>query len=238
MKNELTRVQINVLKRIRPSRGERERLHAVTQQVIAAAQNALASRNLRATVEVIGSAARDTWILGDQDIDIFIGFDTSTSREDLERYGLEIGKEIAVEGYVIGFAEHPYVKARCGGFAIDVVPHYRIKNTRQMFSAVDRTPFHQQFVAEHLDARHDEVRLLKQFLKGAGIYGAELRTKGFSGYLCELLVIKFGSFVNVLESVQDWKVGTCISLTSAQARNSFASPLAVIDPVDTNRNVA
>ena len=242
MKNELTRVQIDVLERIRPSRGERERLHAVTQQVIAAAQSALASRNLRATVEVIGSAARDTWISGDQDgnqdIDIFIGFDTSTSREDLERYGLEIGKEIGIEGYTIGFAEHPYVKARCGGFAIDVVPHYRIKNTHQILSAVDRTPFHQQFVAEHLDARHDEVRLLKQFLKGAGIYGAELRTKGFSGYLCELLVIKFGSFVNVLKSVQDWKVGTCLSLTSEHARNNFTSPLAVIDPVDTNRNVA
>ena len=242
MKNELTRVQMNVLKRIRPSRSERERLHRVTQQVITAAESALASRNLSATVEVIGSAARDTWISGDeegdQDIDIFIGFDASTSREDLERYGLEIGKEIAVEGYIIGFAEHPYVKARCGGFAIDVVPHYRIKNTRQILSAVDRTPFHQQFIAEHLDGRQDDVRLLKQFLKGAGKYGAELRTKGFSGYLCELLVIKFGSFVNVLKSVQDWKVGTCISLTSEDARNSFASPLAVIDPVDTNRNVA
>src|SRR5271157_5847805 len=242
MKNELTRVQMNVLKRIRPSRSERERLHRVTQQVITAAESALASRNLSATVEVIGSAARDTWISGDeegdQDIDIFIGFDTSTSREDLERYGLEIGKEIAVEGYIIGFAEHPYVKARCGGFAIDVVPHYRIKNTRQILSAVDRTPFHQQFVAEHLGGRHDDVRLLKQFLKGSGIYGAELRAKGFSGYLCELLVIKYGSFVNVLNSVQDWKVGICISLTSEHARNNFTSPLAVIDPVDTDRNVA
>jgi len=77
-------------KRIRPSRSERERLHRVTQQVIAAAESAIASRNLSATVEVIGSAARDTWISDDeeggQDIDIFIGFDTSTSREDLERY--------------------------------------------------------------------------------------------------------------------------------------------------------
>ncbi|HYA32841.1 MAG TPA: CCA tRNA nucleotidyltransferase [Candidatus Bathyarchaeia archaeon] len=238
MKNELTRVQMNVLKQIRPSRTERERLHRVTQQVIAAAQTALARRKLSASVAVIGSAARDTWISGDQDIDIFIGFDTSVSREDLERYGLEIGKEIALEGYSIGFAEHPYVKARCGGFDIDVVPHYRIKNTREIFSAVDRTPFHQQFVAEHLSGRQDDVRLLKQFLKGAGIYGAELRTKGFSGYLCELLVIKFGSFITVLNNVQDWKAGTCISFTSAHARNHFASPLAVIDPVDTNRNVA
>ncbi|MGA7076105.1 MAG: CCA tRNA nucleotidyltransferase [Halobacteriota archaeon] len=238
MKNEFTRVQMEVLKRIRPSRDERDRLHRVTQQVISAAQSAIKTRSLKATVDVIGSAARDTWISGDRDIDIFIGFDISTSREDLERYGLEIGKEIAVQGYVIGFAEHPYVKARCGDFAIDVVPHYIIENTNQLLSAVDRTPFHQRYVSEHLGARHDDVRLLKQFLKGAGIYGAELRVKGFSGYLCELLVIKYGSFTGVLSNAQDWKVGTCISLTGGHARSSFGSPLAVIDPVDAKRNVA
>ncbi len=238
MKNEFTRVQMEVLKRIRPSRDERDRLHRVTQQVISAAQSAIKTRSLKATVDVIGSAARDTWISGDRDIDIFIGFDISTSREDLERYGLEIGKEIAVQGYVIGFAEHPYVKARCGDFAIDVVPHYIIENTNQLLSAVDRTPFHQRYVSEHLGARHDDVRLLKQFLKGAGIYGAELRVKGFSGYLCELLVIKYGSFTGVLSNAQDWKVGTCISLTGEHARSSFGSPLAVIDPVDAKRNVA
>jgi tRNA nucleotidyltransferase (CCA-adding enzyme) len=238
MKNEFTRVQMEVLKRIKPSRDERDRLHRVTQQVISAAQSAIKTRSLKATVEVIGSAARDTWISSDRDIDIFIGFDISTSREDLERYGLEIGKEIAVQGYVIGFAEHPYVKARCGDFAIDVVPHYIIENTNQLLSAVDRTPFHQRYVAEHLGARQDDVRLLKQFLKGTAIYGAELRVKGFSGYLCELLVIKYGSFAGVLSNAQDWKVGTCISLTGEHARSSFGSPLAVIDPVDTKRNVA
>jgi len=120
---------MNVLKRIRPSRSERERLHRVTQQVIAAAESAIASRNLSATVGSKLVLLHETpgfrTTKRRSDIDIFIGFDTSTSREDLERYGLEIGKEIAVEGYIIGFAEHPYVKARCGGFAIDVVPHYR-----------------------------------------------------------------------------------------------------------------
>jgi tRNA nucleotidyltransferase (CCA-adding enzyme) len=238
MKNEFTRVQMEVLKRIRPSRDERDRLHRVTQQVISAAQSAINARSLTATVKVIGSAARDTWISGEHDIDIFIGFDVTTSREDLERYGLEIGKEIAVQGYVIGFAEHPYVKARCGDFAIDVVPYYIIENADQLLSAVDRTPFHEQYVGEHLGARQDDVRLLKQFLKGAGIYGAELRVKGFSGYLCELLVIKYGSFAGVLSNVQDWKVGTYITLAGEHARSSFDSPLAVIDPVDARRNVA
>ncbi|MGZ7131722.1 MAG: CCA tRNA nucleotidyltransferase, partial [Halobacteriota archaeon] len=191
-----------------------------------------------ATVKVIGSAARDTWISGDRDIDIFIGFDVTTSREDLERFGLEIGKEVAVQGYVIGYAEHPYVKARCGDFAIDVVPHYIIENANQLLSAVDRTPFHQRYVSEHLRGRQDDVRMLKQFLKGAGIYGAELRVKGFSGYLCELLIIKYGSFIDVLLSAQNWKAGTYITLTGEHASNSFNSPLAVIDPVDAKRNVA
>jgi tRNA nucleotidyltransferase (CCA-adding enzyme) len=62
MKNELTRVQMEVMKRIRPSRDERDSLHRVTQQVISAIQSAINARSLKATVEVIGSAARDTWI--------------------------------------------------------------------------------------------------------------------------------------------------------------------------------
>jgi tRNA nucleotidyltransferase (CCA-adding enzyme) len=241
MKNDFTRVQMEVLKRIRPSRDEREHLHGVSQRMISAAQSAIKARGLKATVNVIGSAARDTWISGEVDIgdiDIFIGFDVSTSREDLERYGLEIGKEIAVQGYVIGFAEHPYVKTRCGDYDIDIVPHYILENTNELLSAVDRTPFHQQYVSEHLSGRQDDVRLLKQFLKGAGIYGAELRVKGFSGYLCELLIIKYGSFLDVLLNAQNWKEGHHLTLTSEDTRSSFDSPLAVIDPVDARRNVA
>ena len=65
MKNEFTRIQMEVLKRIRPSRDERDRLHRVTQQVISAAQSAINARSLNATVKVIGSAARDTWLSGD-----------------------------------------------------------------------------------------------------------------------------------------------------------------------------
>lgn len=242
MTSKLIRVQTEVLKRIRPSRDERDRLHRVTQVVISAIQSAIKARSLKATVEVIGSAARDTWISGDcegdRDIDIFIGFDVATPRDDLERYGLEIGKEISVQGYDICYAEHPYVKARYDGFTIDVVPHYIIENTNQLLSAVDRTPFHQRYVSEHLSGRQDDVRLLKQFLKGAGIYGAELRIKGFSGYLCELLILRYGSFVDALLGVQNWKVGTCITLTGENTGSPFDSPLAVIDPVDAKRNVA
>ncbi|MGZ4911578.1 MAG: CCA tRNA nucleotidyltransferase [Halobacteriota archaeon] len=237
MKNRLAQVQTDVLKTIKPDKEEREHLHYVSNRVMTSAQAAIARRMLRATVSLIGSAARDTWISGDRDIDVFIGFDTETPREEMERFGLEIGKEVATEGYDIQFAEHPYVNARLDGFSVDIVPHYLIESTSKMLSAVDRTPFHQQYVTKHLGGKQDEVRLLKQFLKGAGVYGAELRRKGFSGYLCELLVIKYGSFAGVLESARNWKIGTHVVINKT-GDDTFSDPLVVTDPVDLNRNVA
>ena len=41
--------------------------------------------------------------------------------------------------------------------------------------------------------------LFKYFLKQKGIYGAESYNKGISGYLAEVLIINFGSFLNTLE---------------------------------------
>ncbi|MBU2559387.1 hypothetical protein KKA03_00655, partial [archaeon] len=83
--------------------------------------------------------------------------------------------------------------------------------------------------------------LLKQFLKGIGCYGAEARVEGFSGYLCELLVIKYDSFKGVLESAREWGYGNVIWVDGATKEENikkFPEPLVFIDPVDENRNVA
>ncbi len=54
---------------------------------------------------------------------------------------------------------------------------------------------------KHLSLKmRGEVRLLKKFMKGIGVYGAEIKTGGFSGYLCELFVLHYGSFVKTLEA--------------------------------------
>jgi len=103
---------------------------------------------------------------------------------------------------------------------------------------VDRTPFHDEFVRANLKAK-DEVRLLKQFLTGIGCYGAEAKIEGISGYLCELLVIKYGSFQGVLEAAKNWRVGEVVQINElAIEKEKFRSPLIFIDPVDRNRNVA
>jgi tRNA nucleotidyltransferase (CCA-adding enzyme) len=236
--NDLSAVLQEVLRKIKPSPEECNELKQVAAHVMNSVKQAVKRRELDVDVILIGSAARNTWIAGDRDIDIFIGFDPSVPRTDLEYVGIEIGKEVAGDSYVIQYAEHPYVKAKINGFIFDIVPYYRVDAASRSISAVDRTPFHQQFVTANLNNKEDEVRLLKQFLKGTGVYGAELKIRGFSGYLCELLIIKYGSFLHLLNDAAGWKRRKCINFVNEEITPKFDNPLIVIDPVDPKRNVA
>ena len=237
MKN-LSELLEEVLRKVKPSNEECNKLNAVAAEVMNRIKLSVIRRELNVNVILIGSAARNTWVAGDRDIDIFIGFDPSVSRNDLEYYGIEIGKEIAGDSYIIQYAEHPYVRAKIDDFVFDIVPYYKVEAASRSISAVDRTPFHQQFVTANLDGREDEVRLLKQFFKGIGIYGAELKIKGFSGYLCELLIINYGSFLQLLNDATNWKSRKYISLLKEKSTVEFDNPLIVVDPVDPKRNVA
>jgi tRNA nucleotidyltransferase (CCA-adding enzyme) len=124
------------------------------------------------------------------------------------------------------------------GFQVDLVPCFRIRDTRSKMSAVDRTPFHTEFVKKHIKkGEADQVRLLKRFMKGIECYGAEAKVQGFSGYLCELLIMRFGSFQKVLESSSEWTVGQVLALPGYEGKQ-FDEPLTFVDPVDSTRNVA
>ncbi|WP_268741203.1 CCA tRNA nucleotidyltransferase [Methanothrix thermoacetophila] len=189
-----------------------------------------AARNVACRGILVGSAARNTWLSGDRDIDIFIAVPEDGNLGD----ALEIAREIAPV-HEERYAEHAYVHARIDGFDVDLVPCYDVRDPSKIKSAVDRTPFHSRYVSERIRGLEDEVLLLKQFMKGVGVYGSDLRTGGFSGYLAELLVIRYGSFLRVLEGASSWRPGTRINL--APGANIMA-PLVVIDPVDPKRNVA
>ncbi|MFN4132966.1 MAG: CCA tRNA nucleotidyltransferase, partial [Candidatus Hadarchaeales archaeon] len=112
-------------------------------------------------------------------------------------------------------------------------------------SAVDRTPHHQKYIEEKLeDELKDHVLLLKQFFTGAGVYGAESKIMGFSGYLCELLILHYRSFENFVKEAEKWEPGKVIDIekaysTAEDARRMFdQDPLIVVDPVDPGRNAA
>lgn len=224
-----------ILSRIRPTAEEDERLSRVVKAILGELQDVLRKNDWDGTPLVCGSAARGTHLRGG-DVDIFVAFPPDLPRDELERRGLALGA--LLEDPVRLYAEHPYTRGVYSGVQVEVVPCYRIRDASQRMSAVDRTPLHVEFILGHLNgAQADEVRLLKAWLYGLGIYGAEAKIQGFSGYLCELLVLRYDSFRGVLEGSQGWKRGTILELDRPASR-SFDEPLVVVDPVDPGRNVA
>lgn len=228
-------LESDVLKQVKPTPAQDKK---VAQTVSELTDLVLAeARKINAFVEpmLVGSVAKGTH-LKDPDIDLFMLFTESTTIEELKEKGLEIGRRI-VKGKE-HYAQHPYVRGIFRGFQVDLVPAYRIRDTRSKMSAVDRTPFHTDFVKKNLKkSQHDEVRLLKRFMKGIECYGAEAKVEGFSGYLCELLVMRFGTFRGVLEAAKEWKAGEALELPDHPG-SEFSEPLTFVDPVDSKRNVA
>ncbi len=234
-----------VIRRITPNEKERRELSCVLKRVLDAVDAVIKPLGLEKTLA--GSLIRDTWLTDKKEIDIFIMFPVSYPREKLEKTGLDIGRKIVKKlggRYEISYAEHPYVKGKVNGFSLDIVPCYRVKSASKIKSAVDRTPFHNNYVLKHLRPEMSkEVRLLKQFCKAMDVYGSDIRTQGFSGYLCELLIIKYRTFKNLVKSARNWKFGEFIDLEGHSAierpEDYFrGQPLIVIDPTDPKRNVA
>lgn len=196
-------------------------------------------------VVLTGSIAKKTFLRDGRDIDIFVLFERSVPRESLEASVKEImGSVFPSVGYQVSYAEHPYVRFHFQGRKIDLVPAYRISDSSERMSAVDRSVLHTRYVRNALKVRQaDEVLLLKQFLKANSLYGAEIKVEGFSGYLCELLIIRFGTFTKLIKAASGWDEAF-IDLKrhygpkeKAEALERFG-PFTVIDPTDKERNVA
>ena len=221
-----------MLERIKPGPSERKRLQEVSVALISRIESMAEGCGLELKAMLVGSAARGTWLAGDHDLDVFLGVGVE---DDLEK-ALELARRISPD-HREKYAEHPYIQARIDGFEVDLVPCYLVDDASHLRSAVDRTPFHNRYVKQRIAGLEDEVLLLKQFMKGSGVYGSELRVGGFSGYLAELLVLCYGSFAAVIEAASLWKPGLKLDL-EGRGRVEQADPLVVVDPVDPGRNVA
>lgn len=191
-------------------------------------QVSLSGLGIVGTAAPQGSIAKGT-NLGASDIDIFIVLPRDTP-VDFSTVAMQVATDVAnrrafgpAESVKVTpmVASHPYAVLAIGNrgsvLEIDIVPCYDV-SADQIVSAVDRTPHHTRFMNENLTSEQkNDVRKMKLFMKGIGVYGADVWTGGFSGYACEVLVHKYGSFLGVLKNTDDL--------------------LRLNDPVDANRNV-
>ncbi|HEX5519474.1 MAG TPA: CCA tRNA nucleotidyltransferase [Candidatus Nitrosocosmicus sp.] len=245
MNDDLVKLIDNVIDNCTPSKSEQLRLENIAISVKDQIENFISNNKYSFVTDVVfgGSFAKGTWLKNETDIDIFVKFDSQIDFVDFENYGKEIGlKSLRTFSPYLRYADHPYVEAFVETVKINVVPCFDVPYGRWK-SAADRSPFHTDYVINNLDNdKKNQVRILKKFLKSLNIYGAEISTKGFSGYVSEVLVIKFGSFLSVLDYFSDYsfekRIITVDSVfVDAKKEKKFNSPLIVLDPVDYNRNL-
>lgn len=188
-----------------------------------------------------GSFARDTWLPSEADIDIFLRYPLNASKTDLEQDSLKIAANtFGRENLIIRYAEHPYVETYVDGIRVNVVPCYNVEKGRWL-TAADRSPYHLEFMQKHLTyEQKSDVRVLKKFMKTAGVYGAEIKVGGFSGYMCEVLIFRFKTFKDLVTSASEWRTPVVITdedLMEETKERFINDKLIITDPVDANRNL-
>ena len=193
---EIDKIADKVLKLINPSFKDSEILKSIEKKI----KDEIYSYKIPQIVDVKtgGSFAKDTNLKKDMDIDIFILIEKNTNEQDFEKIALNVGFKCLKEYHPITrYSEHPYVE----GFVslkhnnkervrINIVPCYNVEKGLWKSSA-DRSQYHTEYMKKNLTSEQkNQIRILKAFLKGIGIYGAELSIAGFSGYVTEVLVTK------------------------------------------------
>ena len=237
---EADRVESSIAASLAPSAELLARLEHARSRLVEVVTEAAKRRDsplVRALVA--GSAARATFLADRLDIDLFLLFPADLPDDRLREEGLALGREVLSQP-TMRYAEHPYLRGTFEGFTVDAVPGFAVSDPSRPRSPVDRTPFHQAFLATRETlALVSEIRLAKQFLRTLGVYGSEARTEGFSGYVLELLVLQFGSFRGFLHAAQSWTIP--VRLVPPE-REPPGLPehvaLVLTDPVDPHRNVA
>ncbi len=232
---EIKKVLESIEKDITPTQEQRNRLKEVEKMI----SERLNEKKLKFIIG--GSYARDTWLPEDADIDFFVLYDPELGPNEIGKKGLEDLKEV-VKGlnYWLNYAEHPYIEGAINGVKFNLVPCADVPPGKWLTS-MDRSRYHNEYLMKRLnDNLRKEIRILKKFLKSNGLYGAEIKIGGFSGYVSEVLIVKYGSFLELLKNVIQWSQGEIIALEpfDYDPQKVFTTPIIILDPVDQKRNLA
>lgn len=98
-----------VLSRVTPTKEERDEVLCFSLRMAELLDRELDRKGVDGRVEVHGSVAKDTWLSGERDIDIFVVLPREAGEEGL-RAVVDAAKELPLERWVEVYAEHPYLR--------------------------------------------------------------------------------------------------------------------------------
>jgi tRNA nucleotidyltransferase (CCA-adding enzyme) len=218
----------------------------VAEKLIGEIEKLLVKAGIHATVVPGGSYAKGTMLKDKFDIDLFVRFDFKKYRdEDLSLLLQKALKSLKAEKV---HGSRDYFQIRRSGIVFEIIPVLRIDSFKEALNVTDMSPLHVGYVKSKFTKGKnlaDDIRLAKQFCRGAGVYGAESYIRGFSGHVVDLLIIYYGGFENLLMQASVWGEKVVIDLeahwkdplTSLNS-SKLDSPLVIVDPIQKDRNAA
>ncbi|MDP3742103.1 MAG: CCA tRNA nucleotidyltransferase [Candidatus Micrarchaeota archaeon] len=244
---EIERIFAKIAAVISPSKAELQAEKKFAAEIIKKLESKLPKT---CNVSFVGSAARDTGLRGDRDIDLFAAFPREMDEEVIVKKTFAAAKNSVKAKWITHYAEHPYLQTTVDGFKVEVIPCFQVEPHSGIKSAVDRSPLHMQYLEKKLTQRQRrDVRVLKKLLKVHQIYGAEVEVGGFSGLVCEQLMLKYGGLENLLREAAKWLPPIYIDYEGTwNAENKSGkmelmhkfpdAKFILIDVIDRNRNAA
>lgn len=217
------------------------------ERVLARVRSAIAQQQQPAIVELGGSLAKNTYLNGDHDVDVFVRFsqeipdaELSDRLERILRHGFKTVERV--------HGSRDYFHVIEGAFVFEFIPVVNIGSWREACNVTDMSPLHVEYVTRHVLERPwlvDDIRLTKQFCKAAKVYGAESYIGGFSGHVIDLLNVHYGGFRKLLAAAAAWPAKVVLDPERhyedpllALNTSKILAPLVIVDPVQPDRNSA
>lgn len=188
-----------------------------------------------------GSYAKNTWLKGDYDIDLFVRFNVKYADDNLSDMLEKVLKPFKPER-IHGSRDYFHVNNK---IKYEIIPVINLKKSSDAHNVTDFSPLHVVWVNKKGKKLKDDIRLLKKFCKSQKVYGAESYIRGFSGHVVDIIIIYYGGFMNSLKAISKWKPKTIIDPEKAHKnpelvlnKSKIQGPLIIIDPIQPDRNSA
>src|SRR3989344_226171 len=229
---------MKILEQIKPTEEEKRSIKKLIESVL---------KKIKiedAKFELGGSYAKDTFLTGNYDIDVFVKFPYKKYRnKDISEM---LHKKLGF-GHKRIHGSRDYFQLQRKKYTFEFIPVLDIKNSSQAKNITDVSPLHKKWVKQHLK-NPDEVRLVKKFCRAQEVYGAESYIKGFSGYVLEILIVHYGSFFNFIKAVSKWILPVYIDVSRHYKnkeealkkinKSKTSNGLIIVDPTQKERNAA
>mgnify|MGYP001588896502 CR=1 FL=1 len=229
---------MKILQEIKPTEEEKKSVKRIIDSVL---------KNIKikdAKLELGGSYAKDTFLKGNHDIDVFVRFPYKKYKnKDISTI---LDKSISIRHKRL-HGSRDYFQLEKNGYTFEFIPVLNIKSSEKAKNITDVSPLHKEWVIKNLK-NHDDARLIKKFCRAQEVYGAESYIKGFSGYVLEILTVYYRTFINVVKNVSSWKLPVYIDVSKHHKNKDEAfrkinkskreNELVIVDPTQKDRNAA